>query len=174
MDERMTEDIIVQNEIALLRPTIEGDLDQVIALERNDANAPFIRQWSREKHILAISDSNFAHLIIESNDDRKMLGYIILIGIDDPDCNLEFKRLVIDSKGKGYGRTAVQLIKIFAFEKTSAHRLWLEVMENNERAFQLYKSDGFVVEGTHRESLKQDNRFLSLRVMSLLKQEYKP
>jgi RimJ/RimL family protein N-acetyltransferase len=168
----MTENIIVQNDIALIRLTLESDLDRVIELERGDDNAPYIRHWSREKHLSSINDSNFAHFIIESRENRNMLGYIILIGLDDPDNNLEFKRIVINSKGKGFGRVAVQLIKKYAFEKTSAHRLWLEVLENNNRAFELYKTEGFVVEGTHRESMKQDDRYISLIVMSLLRQEY--
>jgi RimJ/RimL family protein N-acetyltransferase len=45
-------------------------------------------------------------------------------------------------------------------------------MEHNERAIQLYESAGFVSEGLHRESLKQGEHFLSLKVMSILAHEY--
>ena len=114
-----------------------------------------------------------AHLIIETESGKRILGYIILLSIDNPDGNIEFKRIVVKEKGKGYGIKAVKLVKKFAFEKQNCHRLWLEVMENNKRAYQLYKSDGFVLEGVHRESLKQGDKYVSLRVMSILAQEYK-
>ena len=67
----------------------------------------------------------------------------------------------------------MQLVKKIAFENLGAHRLWLEVMEANGRAIQLYRSEGFTCEGLHREGLKQGENFVSLKVMSMLANEYK-
>ena len=92
--------------------------------------------------------------------------------MNDPDKSIEFKRIVISEKGKGFGREAVQLVKKIAFETLGAHRLWLEVMEHNGRACQLYQSEGFVSEGLHRESFKQGEKYISLRIMSILADEY--
>ncbi|KPK50926.1 MAG: hypothetical protein AMS22_11580, partial [Thiotrichales bacterium SG8_50] len=78
----------------------------------------------------------------------------------------------IAQKGKGIGRKAVKIVKQLAFEKYGIHRLWLEVMRNNNRARKLYKSEGFQEEGIHRESLKVENSFVDLLVMSMLEQEY--
>jgi len=156
-----------------LRPTTIIDLDLVIQMERDYENEGFIRQWSVDKHKSAISDDSIAHLIIESASEKRILGYIILLGINDPDGNIEFKRIVVREKGKGYGRKAVRLVKRFAFEKQNCHRLWLEVMENNQRAYKLYESEGFIPEGVHRESLKQGDKYISLKVMSILAQEYR-
>jgi RimJ/RimL family protein N-acetyltransferase len=64
------------------------------------------------------------------------------------------------------------LIKEHAFEKLKAHRLWLEVLGGNYRAFNLYRTEGFVLEGFHRESFKQGDEYLTLRVMSMLANEY--
>jgi diamine N-acetyltransferase len=156
-----------------LRPTKVADLDVVINMERDTDNAGFIRQWSANKHKSAISDDSMTHLIIESVSDKKILGYIILLGLEDPDGNVEFKRIVVEEKGKGYGRKAVRLVKKFAFEKQNCHRLWLEVMENNQRAYKLYESEGFIPGGVHRESLKQGDKYISLKVMSILAKEYR-
>lgn len=154
------------------RPTTEADLDYVIKMERAAENAPFIRQWSIEQHQSAISDENIAHLIVQETSDNKAIGYIILIGLKNPDQSIEFKRIVIEEKNEGFGRESLRLVKGIAFENLDAHRLWLEVMEHNERAIQLYKSEGFTCEGLHRESLKQGEHFVSLIVMSILAQEY--
>jgi RimJ/RimL family protein N-acetyltransferase len=155
-----------------VRPTSEADLDTVLAMERSDENTPYIRQWAREKHLQAINDKNIGHFVIQAAEDNRIVGYIILIGLENPDMAVEFKRIVINEKGNGYGRAAVRFIKKYVFEELGFHRLWLEVLENNERAYQLYKSEGFVDEGVHRESLRQGETFFSLRVLSMLSSEY--
>lgn len=155
-----------------LRPTKESDLDKVLELESDAENYEYIRTWSRKKHLDALSDENMAHLVIETNGDKKMVGYLILLGLQDPDDNIEFKRLVISEKGQGYGRQAVKLIKQYAFEKQKCHRLWLEVMDHNIRAYALYDSEGFVMEGIHRESIKKPGKRITVQVLSMLAHEY--
>ena len=155
-----------------IRLTVEADLDTILAMERSDENTPFIRQWSREKHLGAIADTNIGYFVIQAADDGRIIGYIILIGLENPDRSVEFKRIVINEKGNAYGRAAVRFIKKLVFEELGFNRLWLEVLENNERAYQLYKSEGFVDEGVHRECLRQGERYLSLIVMSMLRDEY--
>lgn len=154
-----------------LRLTTPPDMDFVIQMERKPENKPFIRQWSLEQHLAAIDSPHYAHLIIE-DERKKRIGYIILAGLDSPDKSIEFKRIVIREKEKGFGQLAIHALKKVVFEEFSAHRLWLEVMETNCRARRVYESLGFVKEGVHRESVKQDDRFLNLTVMSILSHEY--
>ena len=163
---------MIDNHQVRFRPTRFNDLDFVTAQELHDENSLYIRHWPREKHLAVIDDPNFAHFIVETIEDQRPVGFVILIGVQEPDGNLEFKRLAISEKGKGYGREAVRLIKQFAFEKTNTHRLWLEVVENNDRAFRLYESEGFVTEGIHRESAVMRDKRTSLIAMSMLRQEY--
>ena len=165
----MTDDLHIR-----FRPTRREDLDYVMAQETHDENSAYIRHWTREKHLSTLSDPNFGHFIVETIEDQRPVGFVILIGVQEPDGNLEFKRLAISEKGNGYGRHAVRLIKQFAFDQTNTHRLWLEVVENNDRAFKLYESEGFVTEGTHRESAVMRGQRVSLIVMSMLLREYRP
>jgi RimJ/RimL family protein N-acetyltransferase len=164
---------IIQFGRITFRPTAEADLDYIMKMERTPENASFVRQWPIEQHQSAISDENMAHLIVQKSSDNKAIGYIILIGLKNPDKSIEFKRIVIEEKNEGFGKESLQLVKKTAFENLGAHRLWLEVMEHNEPAIQLYRSEGFTCEGLHRESLKQGEHFVSLRVMSMLAHEYK-
>ncbi|MGD8501790.1 MAG: GNAT family protein [Phycisphaerales bacterium] len=163
---------IVQFGRIAFRPTTEIDLDCVMRMEAAPENVSFIRQWPIQQHQAAILDENVAHLIVQSTSDSKIIGYIILVGLENPDRSIEFKRIVIKEKNKRFGTESLHLVKRIAFENLGAHRLWLEVMEHNERAIQLYESAGFVSEGLHRESLKQGEHFLSLKVMSILAHEY--
>ena len=168
----MTGKTIIQDNQIAFRRTTEADLELVMMMEGDDNNAPYIRLWSIEQHRYAIADKNIAHLTVLSVPDSEILGYIILVGLENSDRSIEFKRIVINNKGVGLGRASVRLVKKFAFKNLGAHRLWLEVMEHNHRALELYESEGFIVEGVHRESLKQGDRFFSLQVMSMLAQEY--
>ena len=154
------------------RPTIKSDLEAVLKIERDNENRPYIRQWSTEQHIEAIDDNNIAHLVLEAFEKKRIVGYIILVGLENLDESIEFKRLVINEKGRGYGRKAMQMMKEYAFVDLKAHRLWLDVIENNERAYKLYLSEKFIVEGVSRESFKYQNNFYSVNVMSMLADEY--
>jgi RimJ/RimL family protein N-acetyltransferase len=60
-----------------------------------------------------------------------------------------------------------------AFDELFAHRLWLDVFEHNARARHVYRSVGFVEEGVLRECVKQQERYASLVVMSILENEYR-
>ncbi len=154
------------------RASEEADLEKIIDMERADDNIPYIRQWSYEQHRNAIHDDNIAHRLVLLRETDEIIGYIILPGLKNRDRSIEFKRMVIIPKGKGYGRETVQFVKKTFFEDYNFHRIWLEVMENNKRGIHLYQSEGFKVEGTHRESMKQGNDYISLIVMAMLEQEY--
>ena len=155
-----------------LKPTTEDNLGYVMKFEEAPENSPFIRQWSIYQHKSAISDENMAHLVVENTSDHKILGYVILVGLENPDQSIELKRIVIQERNKGFGKEALQLVKKIVFVDLGMHRLWLEVMEHNGRAIRLYESEGFTSEGVHRESLKQGKHFLSLNIMSILVYEY--
>ncbi len=168
----MTEGYIVQNNRIGFRPSTEDDIELIMEMENDIENSPYIRLWNREKHMAAIDDDNIAQVMVETVDTKTVVGIVILIGLKDADRNLEFKRIAIKDKGMGFGRDAVQLIKKFAFENAGVHRLWLEVIEYNDRARKLYETEGFIFEGTHRKSMKVGDKYFSLHVMSILDEEY--
>ena len=65
---------------------------------------------------------------------------MILVGLQNPDDALHFRRIVVAEKGLGLGRSAVQYVKQFAFLENGSHRLWLNVKEGNQAAYSLYLS----------------------------------
>lgn len=155
-----------------LRPTNEADLNFVLTAEQDEDNRAFVNQWERQQHQEALFDQNIAHLIIESHTNSKPVGYVILVGLENADLSINIKRLVVTDKSKGYGKQALRLIKKLAFEELPAHRLWLDVKVFNPRAKYVYESEGFIVEGVLRECIKTGNKFESLVVMSMLRDEY--
>jgi RimJ/RimL family protein N-acetyltransferase len=152
---------------------MEGDLDFVLRTERDEENRLYVGQWTRERHRDALADGDVAHMILERAKDASPVGYVVLLGLNEPDGSIDLKRLVVTEKGFGYGRTALRLVENFAFEELGAHRLWFGVKEHNARARRLYETEGFVVEGVLRECLRQGDGYESLVVMSILESEYR-
>jgi RimJ/RimL family protein N-acetyltransferase len=155
-----------------LRPTMLSDLDYVTSVETDAHNLPFITPWERTQHEGAVRFPDFRHFIVEAGADYEQAGFVILQGCRNPHKSVELKRIVLQPKGRGLGRACVRLLKQMAFRDLSAHRFWLDVKTLNERAYQLYRSEGFVEEGRLRESVRAGDGYDSLIVMSMLDREY--
>ena len=106
-------------------------------------------------------------------DNDKLIGHMLIFGVKNENKSLELRRIAINEKGFGFGREALQLLKILCFEELKFHRLWLDVYDDNSRAFKLYESEGFVQEGLLRDKFKTKNGYRSQRVYSILESEYK-
>ena len=155
-----------------LRPTMSSDLDFVLSVEQDPLNLPFITPWERTQHEGAIRFPDSRHFIVEAGEGYASARFVILQGCRNPNRSLELKRIVLQPKGQGYGRTCVRLLAQMAFRDLGAHRFWLDVKGRNLRAQALYASEGFVEEGRLRESVRTDTGYDSLIVMSLLDREY--
>lgn len=157
-----------------LRPTMLSDLDWVVSVERDSANLPFITPWERTQHEGAIRFPDSRHFVIEAGDAYERAGFVILQGCRNPQRSVELKRMVLQPTlhGRGGGRACVRLLKQMAFRDLKAHRHWLDVKALNTRALALYASEGFVEEGRLRESVREDDGWDSLIVMSMLDREY--
>jgi diamine N-acetyltransferase len=155
-----------------LRPTMTSDLEFVLSLEQDAGNLAFITPWERLQHEAAVRFPDFRHFIIEGGAGLDAVGFLILIGCRSQHQSLELKRMVVATKGSGFGRAALRVAKKVAFDDLGAHRFWLDVKAGNSRAKALYDSEGFVVEGRLREAVKLANGFESLIVMSMLRPEF--
>lgn len=149
-----------------------SDMEAIIALENSKENIPFILPNSKEEHCQLLSNKDVAHISLK-NKNAQLVGYLLLAGLANPHKSIEFRRLVIHQKGKGFGRAAIKMVKDYCFIELNCHRLWLDVLETNARARHLYKSEGFIEEGRMRECILVEGKFNSLILMSMLKQEYK-
>ena len=168
----MKSNILIEYDKILIRSTEIADLDYVMSTESNKDNSVYVAIWSKQQHIDAINNDDIAHLVVEEKGSGKNVGYLLIFGLTNKHYSIEFKRLVISEKGKGFGRQTIRAIKKAAFEKLNAHRLWLDVFTFNERAYQLYLSEEFKEEGRLRECVFRDGEYHTLIVMSVLEDEY--
>ncbi len=75
-------------------------------------------------------------------------------------------------RGKGYAKQMYKLIFDYAFNQLNMHRLYLFVLESNQRAINLYEKLGFVHEGAQRQAIFKDNMYYDYLMMGILKEEY--
>lgn len=161
----------LHGDLIQLVPTNEEDLDFVKMAEQAPENAQFVGDWPREQHRAALSDPDILHFTV-FNTSHKRAGYVILTGVSGSDHNINLRRLVVTQKGTGHGTEVLHLVKRLCFEVLDAHRLWLDVVDDNTKAQHIYKKAGFVCEGVMRECMRYPDKYKSLIIMSILSQEY--
>jgi RimJ/RimL family protein N-acetyltransferase len=163
--------MIIHSEAMVLQRTTVQDLAFVLAIEQSEINRVYIGQWNKEEHTSAIQDPDTLHLTIWDSSGKRV-GYIIITGLQDTHLTVCIKRIVIHSKGFGYGKLSLCLVTDWIFRHTESHRLWLDVRDHNHRARHVYESCGFTLEGTLRDCMKVEGHFESLHIMSILRYEY--
>jgi len=60
----------------------------------------------KKKHRVASDDPNIEHLIVASRPNGQPIGFVILAGLQGERGGIEFMRLALADKGKGYGLAA--------------------------------------------------------------------
>lgn len=158
--------------ITKLIPTTTNDLDFVLAAELDPQNAKFVYHWTREEHLEALTNPDYLHYIIWDNARQKRCGYVILADINNPSHSIDLRRIVVTHKGHNIGRQTLYQIQKIAFTKLGAHRLWLDVFIDNERAYKLYQKVGFRIEGQLRDSYLRSGKYISQYIMAMLDTEY--
>jgi diamine N-acetyltransferase len=154
-----------------LRKARGSDIDFIVELESRPEFSPFINSWPAERHANAMNDSDYLYLIVEQ--DGQPEGFAFLNGLLSPNHAIQLCRLALAVPGSGRGRVACHLILREVFEIRGAHRLYLDLFEDNARAEHLYRSLGFQMEGFLREAERRGDGFRSLKLMSLLEDEYR-
>ncbi|HUI57660.1 MAG TPA: GNAT family N-acetyltransferase [Bryobacteraceae bacterium] len=154
----------------LLRSATRDDLPYILTLERKSFEQGFVGTDDLSVHESRLSDPDCRYFVLEL--DGKRAGYAILRGLASTNGSIELKRIVVAQPGRGTGRAALGEILDIAFQELLAHRLWLDVYEDNERARHLYRDMGFAEEGTMRECIRSASGYRSLVLMSLLEDEY--
>ncbi|HEY3315563.1 MAG TPA: GNAT family N-acetyltransferase [Bacillota bacterium] len=72
------------------------------------------------------------------------VGYALYRGYDRVGKSAEMAiRIGLEHWGKGYGTAATRLLLDYLFETLRVRRVWLEVVDFNERAIRMYRKVGF-------------------------------
>ncbi len=173
---------MIENENFRLRLIEETDLSFVKNLRQHSETAPFLGSFAllndaRQKLWFESSQKNSSscYMIFEKVEKDKIsqLGMVRITDIDFIHRSMCVGGDIVPCfRGKGYAKQMYALIFKYGFETMNMHRLWLCVLENNERAKKLYEKMGFSYEGMQREAVFKDGVYHNYLMMSILNKEY--
>ena len=153
-----------------LRRATSDDLNYIMKLQAAPENLKFIVPFDEDYHREILTCADKLDVIAEEIATGERVGYFMLRELDTP-C-AEFTHVIIEKKGVGYGREALNLLLKWTFETKKFHRIWIDCKEYNSVALHLYESSGFVREGLLREILLTNGVYENLIVLGMLDREY--
>jgi diamine N-acetyltransferase len=124
----------------VLRHTLKEDLDPVLAIERHPDNAPFIGQWPREQHELALMREGAEHLVLV-DEHGAIAGYLIAYDLVADGFGIWIQRIAVRDKSRGVGRAILAAYLAEAMPRLGADSAILDAMPANVRAQQMYQSN---------------------------------
>jgi UDP-4-amino-4,6-dideoxy-N-acetyl-beta-L-altrosamine N-acetyltransferase len=150
-------------------------------LVRRWRNHESIRHWMYNESIISYdehhnfiaklnNDNHNFYWLVKSNHD-----YIGVIYLNRVDFNNRNAYLGIyanpENYAKGTGTLLVNLLINLVFKVAGLHTLKLEVLEENEKAINLYKKLGFTEEGCLKEYIFKSNNWKNVIIMGLINNE---
>jgi len=154
------------------RQAAETDLDYIMDVEYITENAKYVIPYTRATHMSTLNTKGAVHLIIETIDGLEKVGFLMIAGLDNPAKEIEFTRIILAAKGKGYGHETLQMLISWAFDDLKFHRAWLDCKDHNARALHVYEKAGFQREGLIRETILTDGVYENLVILGILDREY--
>lgn len=116
------------------------------------------------------STLSIPYYIVSLNDDR--IGYFRLSRYSSLDRNIYLGMDIHKNfRGKGLAYESYRRFVPYLIDKYNLHKVTLEVLATNVRAYNLYTKLGFVHEGTKRQEAYKNGKYIDSIVMSILRSE---
>lgn len=122
-----------------------------------------------------VLDNSRMDFLIFTNKGEKLVGEVVIQDIDSDNRSAGI-RIAVDKEedfGKGYGTEALIIAMNYAFGMRNLHRLDLEVLNINKRAYHVYENVGFKKEGIKRDACYFNHKYYDLIFMSILEEEFR-
>lgn len=137
----------------------------------------FFKPVTWENHLkwfVSIVQRNDLKIFGIRNKSDELIGSCQLLNINSlsQSAELQIRLGNLSILGKGFGSQAVALLLKYGFEKLKLNRIYLHVFENNIRAIKSYEKNGFITEGILRQAAFVNDKFVNVKIMSILKNEY--
>lgn len=118
----------------------ESHIAEIIKMENNSETSEFIISYDHEKHLNEIKNPLNRYLGIF--DRGQLLGFFIL-GIEQEGKRIEFRRIVIERKGFGYGQKAIKELEEYCIALWNTKSIWIDVFDSNSRGKYIYEKLGY-------------------------------
>jgi RimJ/RimL family protein N-acetyltransferase len=126
------------------------------------------------EHITADQGRNGYFFVACLLSDDRAIGTVSLFELDlvNGSAGLGITVGAPDDRGRGYGTDMLRALVGFGFGMLRLERIWLDVYDFNPDARRLYERVGFVYEGTLRNAMYRDGRYVGLVRMAILREEW--
>lgn len=171
---------MLQTENIRLRALEPEDIDILYKWE-NDTRiwkisntiAPFSKYILRkfiEDQKYDIYETKQLRMIIESRSDKRAVGAIDLFDIDPTNRRAGIGILVYEDRDQrqGYASAALTEMIKYAFQILGLNQLYCNVLSNNLRSLNLFKSKGFTVVGLKMEWVRSTDGWLDEYMLQLI------
>jgi diamine N-acetyltransferase len=147
-----------------------ADLPFIMATERMDGYEALVGRWDQARHLAAMNDRSYAYFL--ARDTENPVGFAIVRDWASRERVTYVQRIAVARPGDGVGRQLLSAVVGAIFRETDAHRVWLGLFPENERARRAYQSVGFKAEGIARGSAYFGGVFRDELIMAILKPEW--
>ncbi len=170
----------------------------ILLRELQEKDAPLMLEWMHDAEVQRAFKKNMLKITIDEavsfcrtavippivkngdslhfaivNEEDEYLGTISLKNIDLGNGTAEYSvatRKKAQRHGVAFEATGLVLKK--AFEEYKLHRVYLNVLADNESAIKLYERCGFTYEGEFRQHLNVGGKFVNWKWYGMLNNEY--
>ena len=119
------------------------------------------------------NSTNSLRCIVETKAEKQAIGMISLTGIDYKNgCASLNIKLSSKSRGQGHGSDALFAMCEYAFSELRLNCLASEILEHNIPSQKLFLKVGFKKEGTLRQRVYKQGKYLDVFTLSILKDEF--
>jgi len=163
-----------------IRPILKEDTDMVLGWR----NSELVKQYfiyrediTVDEHInwleTKVKTGKVCQFVICVKETDKPIGSVYLQNIDMFHKNAEYGIFIgeVDSLGKGYGSDAAKLALDYAFDVLKLHKVYLRVLNNNDRAIKSYEKVGFKIEGVLKDEVFVDGAYCDVVRMAVVKED---
>lgn len=172
-----------------MRSPTEGRLIRLRA--REPADVPVMHAWTRDAETIRFNESRYpvsleamrpratfgadyqhARFAVVQRATGDLVGDVALHTMGPEDRCGFFGLLIAPARrGEGFGTDATRTLCRFAFEVMNLHRLELDVVAANSRAWHVYEKAGFRLEGRRRACYFHRGRYEDFIMMGMLRGE---
>jgi RimJ/RimL family protein N-acetyltransferase len=151
--------------------------DQRVLEDLGAEHLYFAISMEEERRIVEhmVNDQDALWFIVQRLKGEEAIGIVGLANLEARTASAEL-RIVIGEPGqwgKGHGAEAIQMLLDHAFNVKNLHRVYLRVVEYNQRAISCYKKCGFMLEGRTRHDHFHKGRWRDALRMSILEDEFR-
>lgn len=171
----------IEGEKIYLRPFSDEDLS-LVYFGKNNAEVrqslflfnPMTMEQVANEILNMVSSKEAVLFTICRQEDNVQVGQTAFVRIDHVSRAAVFYIAIYDPRfwSNGYGGEATRLMISYAFDILNLNRIQLHVCSENEKAVAAYKRAGFTIEGTLRQAMYHNDRYVDFYVMGILREEY--